>query len=182
MLHSVLVFLLMWQGAMLPWAAPSESAGQRARRSAGDRVVLVVRHAETLADGTSDPPLSAAGRQRAVALARIAAAYDVEAVFATPFRRTQGTAETTAEWFGLVAEAVPVGASGIPAHASEVAARVRSAEGAGALVVGHSNTVPAVVLALTGVSVGPIAEGEYDRLFTVVLPAEGLPTVTERRY
>jgi broad specificity phosphatase PhoE len=148
----------------------------------GSRVVVVVRHGETAADGSGDPPLSAAGIQRGLVLARIAASYDVEAAFATPFKRTRGTAERAAEWLGLRVEAVPIPAAGVSAHVADLVARVRAAPGPGVLVVGHSNTVPAVVLALTGVDIGPIAETEYSRLFVVVLPAEGTPTVEERSY
>ena len=41
------------------------------------------------------------------------------------------------------------------------------------LIVGHSNTVPATVQALSGTTVPPIAETEYDRLYTVTLDAAG---------
>lgn len=146
------------------------------------RVVVVVRHAETLADGSSDPPLSEAGRARAEALARIAASFDVEAVFATTFRRTLGTAGTAADWLGVRPQAVPITSAGVPAHVSDVVARVRASDGAGVLVVGHSNTVPAIVQSLTGIAVGPIGETEYGRLFVVRLPADGPPTVEERAY
>ncbi|HYG70430.1 MAG TPA: histidine phosphatase family protein, partial [Anaeromyxobacteraceae bacterium] len=82
--------------------------------AAGDHIVVIVRHAETEGGG-SDPQLSEAGRQRAEALARIAAAYEVEAAFATPYRRTQETAAPAAGWLGLRTAAVPIDA-GIPAH------------------------------------------------------------------
>ena len=87
-----LLGLLLLGAAVLPLTglAPAPSSPEHASGHAaadGARVVLVVRHAETQSDGTSDPPLSAAGTARAVTLARIAAAHDVETVLATPFRR-----------------------------------------------------------------------------------------------
>jgi broad specificity phosphatase PhoE len=153
-----------------------------APRPMGPRVVVLVRHAEVSQDGSGDPPLSDAGRLRAETLARIAAAYDVEAAFVTPFRRTTHTAGPAAEWLGLKPEAVPIPGGGVPAHVADLAERIRRAPGAGVLVVGHSNTVPAVVLALTGQDVGPIGEDEFDRLFVVRLPADGPPTVEELTY
>ena len=173
-----LLVLLLGLGAVVPLAALAPASSDAA---AGDRVVVLVRHAETAPDGSSDPPLSAAGLQRAEALARIAASYDVEAAFATPFKRTLGTAGPAAVWLGLRPEAVPVTGT-IPAHVADVAARVRRASGAAALVVGHSNTVPEVIFALTGQTVAPISESQYDRLFVVRLPAVGSPTVTESTY
>ncbi|CAN5166706.1 hypothetical protein BH11MYX1_BH11MYX1_55170 [soil metagenome] len=41
------------------------------------------------------------------------------------------------------------------------------------LVVGHSNTVPETVKALSGTTIAPIAETEYDRLYTVTLGDDG---------
>lgn len=163
-------------------AAPRAHVEPAGAYGLGARVVLVVRHAETLADGSGDPPLSEAGRARAVSLARIASAYDVESVFATPYRRTLGTAGTAADWLGVRPQAVPIPSGGIPAHVSDVAARVRASDGPGVLVVGHSNTVPAIVEALTGIDVGTIGEGEYSRLFVVMLPPDGPATVHERSY
>jgi hypothetical protein len=118
---------------------------------------------------------------RAAELARIAAGFDVEATFVTPFRRTTNTALPTAESLGLRSESVPV-AAGVPAHVADLAARVQAAPGYASLVVGHSNTVPPVILALTGVDVGTIAEDEFDRLFILRFPVDGPATVEERTY
>jgi len=169
--------------ALLLAVAPLALAGwgpEAVPIAAGARVVILVRHAEVTGAG-SDPVLSAAGQARAEVLARIAARYEVEAAFTTPFIRTNATAAPAAQWLGLRPEVVPV-AAGIPAHVNDVAERIRRAPGAVALVVGHSNTVPEVILALTGQTVTPIAETTFNRLFIVTLPPSGPATVVEQTY
>jgi broad specificity phosphatase PhoE len=143
--------------------------------------VIVVRHAEVVVDGSGDPPLSDPGRARAQLLAGIAAGYDVDAAFVTPFRRTTHTALPAAERLGLKSVDVPIPA-GVPAHVADLAARVLAAPGIASLVVGHSNTVPAVILSLTGVDVGTIEENEFDRLFILRFPVDGPPTVEQLTY
>lgn len=54
--------------------------------------------------------------------------------------------------------------------------------GEAVLVVGHSNTVPAIVAALSGHEVAPIDDDEYDRLYLVALPADGPTRLLEARY
>lgn len=136
---------------------------------APSRVVLV-RHAEKADDGTRDPALTEAGRRRAEGLAADLEA--VAAVFATEYRRTQETAAPTAEAFGLDVTVVPVGTEGLEAFVDRLAGRVRAAleaapPGSTVLVVGHSNTTPAVAEALGAGPVPPISEDEYDRVITV---------------
>src|SRR5918998_3630008 len=56
-------------------------------------VVFLVRHAEKTQDGDAkDPELSAAGRARAEALAKIVKDVGITAIFATELKRTQQTA------------------------------------------------------------------------------------------
>ncbi len=50
------------------------------------------------------------------------------------------------------------------------------------VVVGHSNTVPAVVQALGGAAVPEIPEREYHNLFVVVIPSTGPPSTIRARY
>ena len=129
--------------------------------------VVLVRHAETAPDGTRDPGLSAAGRRRADALA--ARLDGLVAVFASEYRRTQETAAPAAEAAGLAVTVEPFGGEPMEASVARLAAAVRAAAvpGGTVLVVGHSNTVPAVAEALGAGPVAPIAEDEYDREVTV---------------
>ena len=53
-------------------------------------------------------------------------------------------------------------------HARAVAAAVR-AGGSSVLVVGHSNTVPAIIAALGGPAMEELCDSEYSNLFTLAL-------------
>ena len=134
-------------------------------------VVIVVRHAER-APGSGDPPISEAGQLRALALAEIGKATGVAAIITTQLQRTRQTAAPLAEALGIAAEVVTT-QSDVAKHAADVAAAVRRHTGKTVLVVGHSNTVPAIVAALGGPKVADLCDPEYDALFTVVLDAEG---------
>jgi hypothetical protein len=54
--------------------------------------------------------------------------------------------------------------------------------GESVLVVGHSNTVPQIVQALSGRAVAEMTEEEYDHLFVVVVPPQGVPRLFKTRY
>src|SRR5262245_7501052 len=65
-------------------------------------VVLVVRHAEKASPTAPDPSLSTAGRARARALAHVAGAASVDAIYVTQFKRTKETAAPLASELRLV--------------------------------------------------------------------------------
>ncbi len=138
------------------------------------RLVFVVRHAERADAGMqaqTDPPLSAAGEARAQKLAAMLADAGVKDILATEFKRTQDTAKPLAMKTGVAVEQVDSKDTAL------LIARIKLHPNSVVLVVGHSNTVPAILKALVGVEVA-IAD-EYDNLF-VVVPATG--TMTRIRY
>lgn len=142
-------------------------------------VIYLVRHAETVPPPyESDPPnprLSEYGHERATALARVLEVEDLETVWSTDYRRTQETAAPTAALHGLEV----VGYD--PRDLAGFASRLRSASGR-VLVVGHSNTTPALVEALGGNPGTPIDERtEYDRLYVVTVHG-GAVTTSLLRY
>jgi broad specificity phosphatase PhoE len=145
-------------------AAPSSS-------SAPATVVILVRHAER-APGSGDPPISETGQARARALADVGKVAGVQVIITTQFQRTKQTAAPLAESLGLTMNTVGT-QSDIAKHIAEVAAAVRQHAGKTVLVVGHSNTIPAIVGALGGPKLADLCETEYDNLFTIVLDAEG---------
>jgi broad specificity phosphatase PhoE len=145
-------------------AAPSSS-------SAPATVVILVRHAER-APGSGDPPISETGQARARALADVGKVAGVQVIITTQFQRTKQTAAPLAESHGLTMTTVGT-QSDIAKHIAEVAAAVRQHAGKTVLVVGHSNTIPAIVGALGGPKLADLCETEYDNLFTIVLDAEG---------
>lgn len=141
-------------------------------------VVIVVRHAER-APGSGDPPISDAGRERALALAGIGKGAGVSAVITTQFQRTRQTAAPLVEALGITPVVVNSQAD-LAKHAAEIAAAVRQQAGKTVLVVGHSNTVPAIVAALGGPKFPDLCEPEYDRLITLVIDTTGVRTVRTR--
>jgi broad specificity phosphatase PhoE len=127
-------------------------------------VAFVVRHAERadagmMAAAGADPDLSAAGRSRADALAATLKDARITAIFGTEFKRTRQSAEPLAKALGLEPAVVP--SKDIPG----LVQRIKAARG-NVLVVGHSNTVPAIIKAVAGETV-TVDESEYDNLFVL---------------
>ena len=142
-------------------------------------VVLLVRHAEKAAQPPQDPPLTEKGTARAQALVSIARDADVKAIITTEFVRTRTTAEPTAAALGINPDVVK---ASTPDHAKAVAAEVLKHPGQTVLVVGHSNTVPAIVGALGAPRPKDLCDSQYDQLFVVVLGDAGPPRVIRSRY
>lgn len=139
------------------------------------KIVLVVRHAERADAGAppmqtqTDPPLSATGEARAAKLASMLADSGTTAIFATEFRRTMDTASPLAKKLGVQVQRIPQNDT----EALVTALRTKHATDI-VLVVGHSNTVPAVIKAFGGPDV-TVGDNEYDNLF-VVVPATSAVT------
>lgn len=143
------------------------AAGAHASAQSKTTLVILVRHAEKAAEPAADPPLTAAGAARAQALAAALANTRVEAVITTELARTRETARPLAEARNLTPEIVHSGAR--DAHANAVAAAVRAHAGQTVLVVGHSNTIPAIVAALGGPKLPDICDAQYSNLFVLVV-------------
>ena len=148
--------------------AATLSAGANAQRA--PIVVIVVRHAEKDTLPPDDPPLTAAGAARALALDRALAAAGVQAVITTQLRRTRETARPIAERLGLVVQTVKRDED-ITAHARAVAAAVLEEEGKTVLVVGHGETVGPIIAALGGPKIKDLCVHEYSHLFVLILEA-----------
>ena len=91
-------------------------------------IVVLVRHAEPT--GGENPGLSAAGRRRAVTLAKMPAGASITAIFTSELRRTKETAAPLAALLSIA----PVEIAGAPAAA---ATQIKAA-GTRVLVVGHT--------------------------------------------
>lgn len=138
-------------------------------------VVFLVRHAEKV-DNSRDPRPSPAGRERADELALVLRDTGIEHVYSTNFIRTRKTAAPTAKALGLKVE--------LYEH-SQLAALVERMRRLGGrhLVVGHSNSTPAVVALLGGDPGDPIEEtSEYDRIYIVTVGADGVVSTVLLRY
>jgi broad specificity phosphatase PhoE len=144
--------------------------------------IIFVRHAEKAATPADDPGLSAAGQRRVAELTRQLRDADVvagiDAVYSTPFRRTQETAQPIADALDL-----PINIYD-PADTEAVLERIlKEHKGKIILVVGHSNTVP-VLIANLGASkkVPPIHENEYDNIYLISIPWFGKTKTIRLRF
>jgi broad specificity phosphatase PhoE len=148
--------------------------------SAPPTVVLLVRHGEKAAQPAADPPLSDAGSARAKALAGVARDAGITAIITTQYLRTRATAEPTATALGITPEIVNAGP--VAQHAKAVADQVLRHVGGTVLVVGHSNTIPAIVGALGAPQPKELCDSEYDQLFVVIIGDTGPPRLIRSKY
>jgi broad specificity phosphatase PhoE len=147
------------------------TTGAGAAAQSKPTVVILVRHGEKAILPSTDPPLSEAGIVRAKALVAALLYADVQAVITTELTRTRETARPFAELRGLRAEIVRTGAT--EAHVKAVAAAVRAHAGQTVLVVGHSNTIPAIIGALGGPKLPDICDSQYSNFYVLALSADG---------
>jgi broad specificity phosphatase PhoE len=128
--------------------------------------IYIVRHAEKGTEG-KDPDLTAEGQVRARNIATLLQKAGVTHVFSTPTARTRETAQPLAERAGIKVEDYD------PRAPQALVDRVRSLDGA-VLVVGHSNTVPALVRLFGGEEADKeISETEYNRLYQLTAGPDG---------
>ena len=145
--------------------------------------IIVVRHAEQTDPNASDPPLSEAGAARANALAAAVEHSGVQAIYVTQFKRTKDTAAPAAALLHAPVTEVPVEKAMLSDHAPALAKRILSEHpGRTVLVVGHSNTVPSIVEALSGVKIKAIDHAEFDRFVVVTAGAKGCSHVLRAQY
>ncbi|TXK60981.1 phosphoglycerate mutase family protein [Alkalisalibacterium limincola] len=141
---------------------------------AADTLVVLVRHAEKLDEPGPDPALSEAGERRARALVGRLEHAGIDTIYVTSLQRTALTAKPLAAHLGLEPRVFWPNEEGHGAAARALADRIRRQHSGGSvLVVGHSNTLPMIVEALTGVVREEIDEGDYENLFVIVVDAEG---------
>src|SRR5262249_39749640 len=119
--------------------------------SAAPNLVILVRHAEKASTPETDPPLSDAGRQRALKLPRIletwtATGARVRALFATELQRTQQTLAPLAACTHVHVTVVKSN------NTAELVKKVLAAPAGIVVIAGHSNTVPEIIEALGGPS------------------------------
>lgn len=146
--------------------------------------VIFVRHAEKAAVPADDPGLSDAGQRRAAELARqlvdadVVPGVGVDAVYSTSYRRTVETAKPVADALDL--QVLTYDATDTEEFLERV---VREYKGKIILVVGHSNTVPAMIGNMgASKNVPEIAEDEYDNIYLVSIPWFGKTKTIRLRY
>lgn len=135
--------------------------------AASAQTIVLVRHAERADAGTAaakvpgaDPDLAAAGHARAKRLAALLRDAKITAIYATEYKRTQQTAAPLASALGIGLTTVP------SKDVQGLADRLNAAAGH-VLVVGHSNSVPAILKALGVEEAVAIDESDFGNLFVL---------------
>lgn len=144
--------------------------------------IIFVRHAEKAGSMQEDPPLSAEGHTRVAELTRQLVDADVvagvDAVFATPYKRSQDTARPLAD-----ALDIPVTTYDAADTETVLAEILDDFKGKIVLVVGHSNTLPELIANLgASKNVPPIQENEYDNIYIVSIPWFGKTKTIRLRF
>jgi probable phosphoglycerate mutase len=120
--------------------------------------IYISRHMRKAAG--DDPSLSAAGAGEAVRLAELLKDRGIVAIFVTATKRSRETAQPLATATGAPVETYdPRDNAGLAKRAAAIPGSI--------LIVGHSNTVPAIVAAVGGTPPGPMTEEEFGRIFAV---------------
>ncbi len=166
----LLCSILLFSGPLL---------GQSTDNAAQETTLIMVRHAEKMDDGTRDPSLNDAGVERAERLANLLQEdFEVSAVYSTPYKRTQETAKPLADLIGSeIQHYDPRDPQGF------IGFLMDSKKGKTVLIVGHSNTTPALVnLALGEDKYEQLDESAYGNIFIVSIDEKGEASVEERMY
>lgn len=137
---------------------------------------ILVRHAEK--DYGDDPNLTEKGKARADRLSEMLKRVDLGAVYSTNTKRTMQTAEPPAEYHDL--EIQQYNALELNLLATRLRSRHR---GETVLVVGHSNTTPALASILDKKEDYPrFSELDYTNLYVVTIPPKGETRVLKLRF
>lgn len=145
------------------------SLGYAQAQQGGTKTFILLRHAEKMSEPGPDPDLSPQGQQRAQALAQLLQEQPITGIYSTPYKRTQGTAKPLAEQKGVAIQTYQ------PAEGVAMLNKLKAGAGDETFVVlGHSNSTPALVNALLGrEEVKTIAEDNYGLVFVVSLLPDG---------
>jgi broad specificity phosphatase PhoE len=120
--------------------------------------IYLVRHAEKADDGTNDPPLTNVGEKRSHNLSSLLRTSDIGAIYSSDFKRTRSTAAPLANELRLRIKIYdPKG--------KDIQEEIKSTK-TNMLIVGHSNSTPALVNAILNEEKYPaLDESEYDFLY-----------------
>ncbi len=157
------LFLTLILGAVMAAAQPA--------------TLFLVRHAERAGGMEKDVPISAAGEERAQALARVLGEAGISTVVVSEAKRTQQTAAPLAAKLKLT----PVQFKGAE-FAQLLAAARQLPPGAKALFVRHSNELGPLVESLGGGKIAPVPDTEFDRLLVITLLDGKAVAVSTLRY
>lgn len=143
------------------------------------KVFYLVRHAEKDTTIKEEPPLTKAGLERAARLSDILRGTRVDAIYSTMTLRTMFTADSIADIKAM--QILPYDNKNLKALIDTLGVH---GEYNRVLIVGHSNTIPAITNTLAGRDVFKKAfdENEYDNFVIVVTRKSGIRDVYTLKY
>lgn len=141
------------------------------------QTVIFVRHAEK-ENGSGDVSISAAGRRRADNLVRVLKDAGLDAIVTSDTRRARQTAEPLAKSLQISPK------SHEPTERPDATAKRLTGSGSQCiLVVGHSNTVPVILDAVTGKRNNVlIADDEFDAILIATRKPDGSWSLIRAKY
>jgi broad specificity phosphatase PhoE len=126
--------------------------------------IYLVRHGEK--ETGKDPVLTPAGRQRAGDLLRALKDKGITHIYSTPYKRTQMTGDSLRIQLGIDTLIYAADTMGV-----DLISKIKSHNDIGKtiLVIGHSNTIPALIrhLGITDFAIKELDEREFDNLFLI---------------
>ncbi|MGL5358142.1 MAG: histidine phosphatase family protein [Shewanella sp.] len=147
---------------------------------ADERLIILIRHAETAPQPSEDPRLAAAGEIRAIALITALQRTPLSQVVATQFQRTQQTVAPLAKVRHLPVTALSAKLP-LQVHIQDMVEQVHAVKG-NTLIAGHSNTLPLIIKALGGPEINPIAADDYSQLFLLSINPGQPASLISTRY
>ncbi len=139
--------------------------------------LILVRHAEKVKDGSDNPMLTPEGEARANELMYILKHVELDAIYSTPYKRTQQTVLPTAEDKNLKIQNYK------PDEKGFLEKVLNSHSGGVVLIVGHSNTIPALANELAGrEDYDDLNDATYDNLFIAHVHSNGQTNIIRMRF
>jgi broad specificity phosphatase PhoE len=130
--------------------------------------IILVRHAEKVADGSKDPALTPEGIARAANLSKSLSKMKLDAVYSTRTVRTESTVKALADANGVAITYYD------PSKFEYLDAILAQHTGGTVVISGHSNTVPGAANYLLGTNdLKNFEDGDYDNILIVTLTQKG---------
>jgi phosphohistidine phosphatase SixA len=139
------------------------------------QIFYIVRHAEKQ-DNSEDPPLSEAGIARGIALEKYMADKKLDTVFTSLYKRAALTGLSVS-----FPQSLPhIQLKQWPqTDLNDFIKRLKKISGnRNLLIVGHTNTIPPMVQALSGQSIAAIPEDVYNIIYTITISGTGKTLVS----
>lgn len=153
------------------------SLGASVTTADAQRAIFLVRHTEQAGPGSTDPPLTEAGKHRAKILAGVLKDARIGVIFVSTRKRAVETGESVAKALGLKTKVHP------RKDYTGLVSRLRTEHMHDrVLVVSHSRHLPRLLKALGHPLKVKIAPLEYDNLFVIIPKSDGNPLVLRLRY